>query len=108
MPLGAALETRAEVVDAYDRKGHRFVELDVVTLVHTPDGARRGDDGAAHRHLAARAPACLAGAAAHAFFSFAFQVALVVLEPAAAVTSSSPKTRLTSSSGRSASPANWL
>ena len=113
VPLGAALETRAEVVDAYDRKGHRFVELDVVTLIRgTPDGGERGvagDDGAPHRHLAApRRAACLAGTAAHAFFAFAFQVALVVLDPAVAATSSSPKTRLTSSSGRSASPANWL
>jgi acyl dehydratase len=53
--LGAALETRAEVVDAYDRKGHRFVELDVVTLVdgvaamtvrHTAIWQLRGAPGA--------------------------------------------------------------
>jgi hypothetical protein len=29
---GQPLETRAIVTDRYDRKGHRFVELDVVTF----------------------------------------------------------------------------
>jgi acyl dehydratase len=53
VPFGAALETRAEVVDAYDRKGHRFVDLDVVTLVRaTPDAGARSVAAMAVRHTA--------------------------------------------------------
>ena len=53
VPLGAALETRAEVVDAYDRKGHKFVELDVVTLIRgTPDGGERAVAAMTVRHTA--------------------------------------------------------
>ena len=41
------------VVDAYDRKGHKFVELDVVTLIGgTPDGGERGVASMPVRHTA--------------------------------------------------------
>ncbi len=44
LPLGSELRTRGRITRAFERKGHRFVNLDVVLIDGTASAAGRGPD----------------------------------------------------------------